>query len=203
MKNIFPDWTNEKKLYDAGVKIIAGIDEAGRGPFAGPVVAACVILPAYAEIAGVNDSKKLSEKKRAEVNKLIIETAVSIGVAAVDEKRIDEINILNATREAMMNAALKLKIKPDHVLIDGLPVHGFCFNHTAIPGGDAKSVLIAAASIVAKMYRDGLMIEYDKIYPEYGFAKHKGYGTVQHIEAIKKYGPCPIHRRTFIKKFIG
>ena len=174
----------EKQYKDYGY--ICGIDEVGRGPLAGPVVAGAVILPKGKRILYVNDSKKLSEKKRDELFDVIKEEALSYGIGIVSPERIDEINILQATYEAMHEAVNKLSVKPDILLIKG----------------DAKSLSIASASILAKVTRDRLMTEYDSLYPEYGFARHKGYGTKVHIEAIKEYGPCPIHRRTFIKNFI-
>lgn len=181
---------------------ICGIDEAGRGPLAGPVVAGAVILPRDCEILYLNDSKKLSEKKREELYEVIMEKAVAVGLGIVDEKRIDEINILQATYEAMREAIQKLEEEPDILLNDAVTVPGVSVTQVPIIKGDAKSVSIAAASIVAKVTRDRIMVEYDKIYPEYGFASHKGYGTALHIEALKKYGPVEIHRRSFIRKFI-
>lgn len=180
---------------------ICGIDEAGRGPLAGPVVAGAVILPRDCEILYLNDSKKLSEKKREELYEVIMEKAVAVGLGIVDEKRIDEINILQATYEAMREAIQKLEEEPDILLNDAVTVPGVSVTQVPIIKGDAKSVSIAAASIVAKVTRDRIMVEYDKIYPEYGFASHKGYGTALHIEALKKYGPVEIHRRSFIRKF--
>ena len=177
-----------EEMYDT-FSYICGIDEAGRGPLAGPVVAGAVILPKGKRILYVNDSKKLSEKKRDELFDVIKEEALSYGIGIVSPERIDEINILQATYEAMHEAVNKLSVKPDILLIP-------------IIKGDAKSLSIASASILAKVTRDRLMTEYDSLYPEYGFARHKGYGTKVHIEAIKEYGPCPIHRRTFIKNFI-
>ena len=192
----------EKKLYDKGIKYIAGIDEAGRGPLAGPVVAGAVILPKGKRILYVNDSKKLSEKKRDELFDVIKEEALSYGIGIVSPERIDEINILQATYEAMRTAIHKLSVTPDILLNDAVTIPMVDIKQVPIIKGDAKSQSIAAASIVAKVTRDHLMEEYDKLYPEYGFAKHKGYGTAAHIKAIKEYGPCPIHRRTFIKNFI-
>ena len=184
-------------------KVIAGIDEAGRGPLAGPVVCACVIMPMERDkiIDGINDSKKLTEKKREELFEKIINTALSYSIVEVDEKTIDEINILNATKLGMKKALEGLKITPDIVLIDAVKID------TAIPQeniikGDALSYNIASASILAKVYRDRKMKELDKVYPNYSFAKHKGYGTKEHIEALKKYGKCEIHRDTFIKNFM-
>ena len=181
---------------------ICGIDEAGRGPLAGPVVAGAVILPKGKRILYVNDSKKLSEKKREELFDVIKEDALSYGIGIVSPERIDEINILQATYEAMREAVNKLSVKPDILLNDAVTIPGIDVKQVPIIKGDAKSLSIASASILAKVTRDRLMVEYDSLYPEYGFAKHKGYGTKVHIEAIKEYGPCPIHRRTFIKNFI-
>ena len=193
----------EKEAYEKGYKCIAGIDEAGRGPLAGPVVAAAVILPKDALIEGVNDSKKLSEKKREKLYDDIINNALAWGVGIVDHTVIDEINILNATRKAMKLAIEDLKVKPDVILIDaeervdtdGRP-------YLPIIKGDAVSIWIGAASIIAKVTRDRMMREYDKIFPMYGFEKHKGYGTKAHVEALKEFGPCVIHRQSFLKKIL-
>lgn len=181
---------------------ICGIDEVGRGPFAGPVVAAAVILPKDCDILYLNDSKKVSEKKRETLYKEIYEKAVAIGIGMVSEKVIDEINILNATYEAMRVAIKKLSVTPDLLLNDAVTIPGVEIPQIPIIKGDAKSASIAAASIVAKVTRDHMMVEYDKIYPGYAFAKNKGYGTKAHIEGIKKQGICEIHRRTFVKKYI-
>ena len=182
--------------------VICGIDEAGRGPLAGPVVAGAVVLPKGCRILYINDSKKLSEKKRDELFDVIKEEALSYGIGIVSPERIDEINILQATYEAMHEAVNKLSVKPDILLNDAVTIPGIDVKQIPIIKGDAKSLSIASASILAKVTRDRLMTEYDSLYPEYGFARHKGYGTKVHIEAIKEYGPCPIHRRTFIKNFI-
>ena len=181
---------------------ICGIDEVGRGPFAGPVVAAAVILPKDCDILYLNDSKKLSEKKRELLYDEIYEKAVAIGIGMSSEEVIDEINILQATYEAMREAVSKLSREPDLLLNDAVTIPEMTIMQVPIIKGDAKSVSIAAASILAKVTRDRLMIEYDKILPEYGFAGHKGYGSKEHIAAIQKYGPSPIHRRTFIKNFM-
>ena len=181
---------------------ICGIDEVGRGPFAGPVVAGAVILPKDDPILYLNDSKKLSEKKREALYDEIMERAVATGIGVVSPARIDEINILQATYEAMRQAIDGLGITPDMLLVDAVTIPNVSIRQTGIIKGDAKSVSIAAASILAKVTRDRMMEEYDKLYPEYGFAKHKGYGSKQHTDAIHEYGPCPIHRRTFIHKFI-
>lgn len=191
----------ERKYGDV-FHVICGIDEAGRGPLAGPVVACAVVFPADTDITGINDSKKLTEKKREELYDLIMEKAVSVGIGMASPQRIDEINILQATYEAMREAISKLSVTPDLLLNDAVTIPELPMKQVAIVKGDAKSVSIGAASIIAKVTRDRLMYEYDKVMPEYGFAKHKGYGTKEHIEAIKKYGPSPIHRTTFIKNFI-
>ena len=190
----------ERKYEAAG--FICGVDEAGRGPLAGPVCAGAVILPKDCEILYLNDSKKCTEKRRDALYDEIKEKALSWSVALVDEKRIDEINILQATYEAMRIAIKNLDERPDILLNDALIIPEVDIPQEKIIKGDAKSVSIAAASIMAKVTRDRLMTEYDEKYPQYGFARHKGYGTKAHIEAIKKYGPCPIHRISFIGKFI-
>jgi ribonuclease HII len=190
-----------EKKYDFCAHI-CGIDEVGRGPFAGPVMAGAVILPKEARILYINDSKKLSPKRREELYDIIMEEAVSVGIGAVTPQRIDEINILQATYEAMREAVSKLSVAPDLLLIDAVHIPDLDVRQVSIIKGDAKSQSIAAASIVAKVTRDRLMCEYDKILPEYHFASNKGYGTREHIEALKKYGPSPIHRRTFISKYI-
>lgn len=195
---LMKEFDREYKIYGT----VCGIDEAGRGPLCGPVVAAAVILPDEYNILYINDSKKLSETKREEVYKEIDKYAVAYGVGIVSPERIDEINILQATYEAMRTAIHKLSVKPDILLNDAVTIPMVDIKQVPIIKGDAKSQSIAAASIVAKVTRDHLMEEYDKLYPEYVFAKHKGYGTAAHIKAIKEYGPCPIHRRTFIKNFI-
>lgn len=195
---LMKEFDREYKIYGT----VCGIDEAGRGPLCGPVVAAAIILPDEYNILYINDSKKLSETKREEVYKEIDKYAVAYGVGIVSPERIDEINILQATYEAMRTAIHKLSVTPDILLNDAVTIPMVDIKQVPIIKGDAKSQSIAAASIVAKVTRDHLMEEYDKLYPEYGFAKHKGYGTAAHIKAIKEYGPCPIHRRTFIKNFI-
>lgn len=190
----------EKEYSD--YEFICGIDEAGRGPFAGPVVAGAVILPKDSRILYVNDSKKLSEKKREELYDVIMKEAVSVGVGIAAPERIDEINILNATYEAMQQAINNLTVTPGILLNDAVNIPGIDKKQIPIIKGDAKSLSIASASIIAKVTRDRIMYGYDKLYPEYGFAKHKGYGTKQHREALAEYGPCPIHRKTYIKKYI-
>ncbi len=193
----------ENKLYKTGLTYIAGADEAGRGPLAGPVVVGVVIMKEDSFIEGVNDSKKISETKREKLYEEITNEALAWGVGIIDEKEIDEINILNATKKALTSALDSLKIQPERLLVDALEhIDTKGIPYTSIIKGDAKVYSISAASIVAKVTRDRIMREYDKMYPEYGFIKHKGYGTAQHIEAIKKFGPCPIHRSTFIKHFI-
>ena len=181
---------------------ICGIDEVGRGPFAGPVVAGAVILPKDHPILYLNDSKKLSEKKREELYEVILKEAVATGIGMASPARIDEINILQATYEAMRMAISNLSVQPDLLLNDAVTIPEIEIMQIPIIKGDAKSVSIAAASIVAKVTRDRMMEEYDKVLPEYGFASNKGYGSAAHIEALKKYGPSPIHRKTFITHFV-
>lgn len=181
---------------------LCGIDEVGRGPLAGPVVAGAVILPKDCDILYLNDSKQLSEKKREELYDVIMEKAVSVGLGFSSPERIDEINILQATYEAMREAVSRLSVQPDVLLNDAVTIPGMPMKQVPIIKGDAKSVSIAAASIVAKVTRDRMMVEYDTVFPEYGFASNKGYGAAAHIEALKKYGPCPIHRRSFITHFV-
>lgn len=193
----------ENKLYEKGYSFVCGVDEAGRGPLCGPVVAAAVILPKNECIEGVNDSKKLSEKKREKLYDDIVEKAVAYGIGISDVSVIEEVNILNATKIAMKKAIENLKIKPDYVLIDGNQMIDIDIDGQTVVSGDAKSESIAAASIIAKVTRDRMLIEYDKKYPEYGFAKHKGYGTKAHIEAIGKYGLTDIHRPSFCTKFVN
>ena len=193
---------DELKLYSEKIQYICGIDEAGRGPLAGPVVVGAVILPKDSFIEGVNDSKKISEKKREKVYEEIIKNAISYSVGIVDEEGIDEINILNATKLALTTAIKGLEVKPDLILVDALNNIDTCnIPYKSIIKGDAKEYSIAAASIIAKVTRDRIMQQWDEIYPEYGFAKHKGYGTAAHIQVIKEKGPCKIHRKTFIKNF--
>ncbi len=181
---------------------VCGIDEAGRGPLAGPVMAGAVILPSDHMILGLNDSKKLSPKKREELYAIIMREAAAVGVGSESPETIDQINILQADYRAMRTAIGKLALKPGILLNDAVTIPDVQIPQVAIIHGDALSVSIAAASIVAKVTRDRLMIEYDRLYPEYGFARNKGYGTAEHIAALKKYGPCPIHRKTFITHFI-
>ena len=190
----------EKELWKNGINLIAGMDEVGRGPLIGPVVTACVILPKDFVLEGLTDSKKLSEKKREMLYDVILNEAVSVGVGIVSPERIDEINILNATYEAMREAINNLTVKPDILLNDAVTIPGVDIEQVPIIKGDAKSLSIASASIIAKVTRDRLMYHYDELYPEYGFAKHKGYGTKLHTDVLKEIGPCPIHRKTFITK---
>ncbi len=197
--------TEKMKEYEyryAAAGFLCGIDEVGRGPLAGPVVAGAVILPKDCDILYLNDSKQLTEKKREELYDVIMEKAVAAGLGFVSPERIDEINILQATYEAMREAIGKLSVKPDLLLNDAVTIPQVEIRQVPIIKGDAKSVSIAAASIIAKVTRDRLMVEYDSIFPEYGFASNKGYGAAAHIEALKKYGPCPIHRRSFIGHFV-
>jgi len=190
----------EHKYEDLG--LICGIDEAGRGPLAGPVVAGAVILPTDCEILYLNDSKKLTLARREELFAEIEEKAIAYGIGMASPARIDEINILQATYEAMREAISRLHPQPQVLLNDAVTIPEIAFRQVPIIGGDGKSLSIAAASVLAKVTRDRLMLEYDKIMPEYGFAAHKGYGTAAHIEALKKYGPSPIHRKSFIGHFV-
>lgn len=186
----------EQRAYDKGYKVIAGCDEAGRGPMAGPLtVAACVFEEGFYD-ERINDSKQLSEKKREALFDLIIEKAKAYAIVMVDEKKVDELNVYEASRQGMIEAVKKLNIEVDYVLTDAMPLKNE-MAHEAIIKGDAKSISIAAASILAKVTRDRMMQEYDKQYPQYNFKKHKGYPTKEHKELLKRYGPCPIHRRSF------
>ena len=204
MENIFNmDWLYYENLYGKnGEKIVCGVDEAGRGPLAGRVYAAAVIMPQSVIVDGVNDSKKLTEKKRENLFEKITENALSYSIAWADEKEIDEINILQSTHLAMKRAVEKLKTKPDMVLVDGNRLPEFGIPAKSIVKGDSLSHSIACASILAKVSRDRYMCKEAEKYPEYLFEKHKGYGTKLHIEALKKYGPSPIHRKTFLKKIL-
>ena len=193
----------EVKLYENNIEYICGIDEAGRGPLAGPVVVGAVILPKDSFIEGVNDSKKISEKKREKIYEQIIEEAISYSVGIVDQKTIDEINILNATKLGVKIALEGLKQKPDVIMVDALNnMNTLGIPYISVVKGDAKNYSIAAASIIAKVTRDRIMKEWDEIYPIYGFSKHKGYGTAEHIRIIKENGPCILHRKSFIKNFV-
>ena len=195
----------EMKAYEkenARYELICGIDEAGRGPLAGPVAAGAVILPKDCRILYLNDSKKLSEKRREELFEEIKEKAAAWSVGIVSPARIDEINILQATYEAMRDAVGRLGVTPDVLLNDAVTIPGLPMKQVPIIKGDAKSLSIAAASVLAKATRDHMMAEYEEMFPGYGFAKHKGYGTAAHIQAIRELGPCPIHRRSFIRNFV-
>ena len=187
----------EEELYDQGFTNICGVDEAGRGPLAGPVVVAACILPPFLRIPGINDSKKLSEKKREELYKIIVKEALAYKVVFIKNEEVDELNIYNATKKGMLEAIKGLKIEPDYVLIDAMPLGELKQSNKSIIHGDALSASIAAASILAKVSRDQYMKKMDIKYPNYGFSRHKGYGTKAHLEALEKYGPCPIHRKTF------
>lgn len=193
----------ERELWKDGILRIAGVDEAGRGPLAGAVYAAAVILPQDIYIEGLDDSKKLSEKKREQLYDIICEKALAWSVAYADEREIDELNILNATHLAMNRAVKGLNIQPDYCIIDGNSIKGLSLPNETMVKGDAKSASVAAASVLAKVSRDRYICEMAKRYPEYGFDKHKGYGTRAHTEAILKYGVLPIHRRSFLKKLLG
>lgn len=193
-------WKFEHQCYDEGFEIVCGVDEAGRGPLAGPVCAAAVILPRDLEIEGLNDSKKLSDKRRRALFEQITAQAVSYGIAFATEQEIDEINILQATFLAMRRAMERLTVRPSIALIDGNRETNFGLPVRTIVKGDSLSANIAAASILAKVTRDDFMMQQAELYPQYGFDVHKGYGTCAHYDALRKYGPCPIHRRTFLKK---
>ena len=193
-------WTLENEIYDSGVKTLCGVDEAGRGPLAGPVCAAAVILPRGFVIEGLNDSKKLTEKKREELFELICENAVTYGIAFASVEEIEEYNILNATFMAMNRAVEKLEFVPELALIDGNRDKGIKYPSRCIVKGDALCADIAAASILAKVTRDRYMYEMAELYPHYGFEKHKGYGTKLHYEALRQFGPSPIHRMSFLRK---
>ncbi|MFR5756535.1 MAG: ribonuclease HII [Lachnospiraceae bacterium] len=198
-------YSNEKRLWNLGYENIAGCDEAGRGPLFGPVVAASVILPHDFVLEGLNDSKKLSEKKREKYYPIIMEKALAVSVSIVEADEIDKINIYEASRQGMLRATNSLKVKPDYIITDAMPLDGFTsVPHEAIIKGDAKSITIAAASVIAKVTRDRIMYEIDKVHPEYEFKKHKGYPTKKHLELIEKYGIIDGYRRTYgpVKKYI-
>lgn len=197
------DYSIENEYREKGFNIICGVDEAGRGPLAGPVYAAAVILPSDCVIEGLNDSKKLTEKKREALFDEIKEKALAYGIASADEKEIDEINILNATFLAMKRAITSLSVRPDLALIDGNQKPHTDIEEVTVIKGDAKSMSIAAASVLAKVSRDRFMLEMAEKYPQYEFARHKGYGTKLHYKKIAQYGVCDIHRRTFLKKILG
>lgn len=196
-------WSIENSFFEKGIKLICGVDEAGRGPLAGPVCAAAVILPANIEIPGLNDSKKLTDKRRRELFPVIKEQAVAYGIAFADHSEIDEINILQATYLAMERAVNMLAVKPELLLIDGNRAKDFGIPTQTVVHGDSLSASIAAASILAKVTRDDLMLEMAEKYPEYSFDVHKGYGTKVHYAALTEHGPCPVHRMTFLKKLYG
>lgn len=200
MKNM---WEIEEQFYGRGFSVICGVDEAGRGPLAGPVCAAAVILPEHCDIPGLDDSKKLSDKRRRELFPIIQEKALAWGVAFASESEIDETNILQATFLAMKRAVSQLSVKPELLLIDGNRETDFGLPVQTVVHGDSLSANIAAASVLAKVIRDDRMLELGKNYPEYGFDIHKGYGTRAHYEALQKFGPSPVHRRSFLKKFYG
>ncbi len=187
----------EEELYDIGAHNICGVDEAGRGPLAGPVVVAACILPPFLRIEGINDSKQLSKKKREELYKQIVKNAVCYKIVFVSVEEVDELNIYQATKKGMLEAIRGLDVKPDHCLIDAMPLSELEIPHTSIIHGDARCASVAAASILAKVTRDNYMEKMDIKYPNYGFKKHKGYGTKLHLEALEKYGPCKIHRKTY------
>ena len=196
-------WEYERKYLDQGYKLIAGVDEAGRGPLAGPVCAAAVILPSNIDIPGLNDSKKLTDKRRRELMPIIKEKALAYGIAFANEHEIDEINILQATFLAMERAVSQLAIQPELLLIDGNRQKDFGIPAETVIKGDSLSASIAAASILAKVTRDDLMLEMAEKYPQYSFDIHKGYGTKAHYAALAEHGPCPVHRMSFLKKFYG
>ncbi len=196
-------WEFEHKYANEGYRAVCGVDEAGRGPLAGPVCAAAVILPLDIEIPGLNDSKKLSDKKRRELFPVICEKAIAYGIVFADHIEIDEINILQATYLAMERAIDKLNVKADFALIDGNKARDFGLPLETVVGGDGRSASIAAASVLAKVTRDDYMLEIASTYPQYGFEIHKGYGTKAHYAALVEHGPCPIHRMSFLKKFYG
>ena len=193
-------WTLENDIYDSGVKVLCGVDEAGRGPLAGPVYAAAVILPRGLELPGLNDSKKLSEKKREELFDVICEKALAYGIARAEVEEIEAFNILNSTYLAMNRAIAKLEIRPELCLIDGNRNTGIEYNSRCVVKGDSKCADIAAASILAKVSRDRYMLEMAELYPQYHFNQHKGYGTKLHYEALREFGPSPIHRLSFLRK---
>lgn len=196
-------WQIEQSLFDQGIHLICGVDEAGRGPLAGPVCAAAVILPPDIDIPGLDDSKKLTDKRRRELMPIIKDKAIAYGIAFADHAEIDEINILQATFLAMERAIAQLSVKPDYALIDGNRQKDFGLPVQTVVHGDSLSASIAAASVLAKVTRDDYMLEMAAQYPQYGFDVHKGYGTKAHYAALTEHGPCPIHRMSFLKKFYG
>ena len=196
-------WQIEQTYYDRGITLICGVDEAGRGPLAGPVCAAAVILPQNLDIPGLNDSKKLTDKKRRELFPVIIENAIAYGIGFASEQEIDSINILQSTYLAMERAIAQLQVKPEYLLIDGNRAKDFGIPLETVVRGDSLSASIAAASVLAKVSRDDKMLELAQQYPAYSFDIHKGYGTKAHYDALREIGPCPIHRMTFLKNFYG
>ena len=199
---LFPEIEQSTLFFEAlarrqGYRAVAGIDEAGRGPLAGPVVAAAVILPEHFELPGLNDSKQISEKKRNQLYPLIYEQAIAVGIGVGRADEVDEINILQATLKAMSRAVGRLFLPPDYLLVDGITPIPIGIEQKTLKKGDSRSLSIAAASVIAKVVRDRIMVAYDRLFPEYGFAAHKGYGSQKHRDAIAKYGPCVCHRRTF------
>jgi ribonuclease HII len=198
----FEMFVNETKAFSSGCDLVSGVDEVGRGPLAGPVLTSVVTIKSDFFIPGVNDSKKLSENRRNILSERILNSAFEVTTHFIDNEEIDEINILNATKKAMRVSVEKLNTIPDIIFVDALIIPDIEIKQLSLIHGDALSVAIAAASIIAKVKRDSMMVEYDKIYPGYGFSQNKGYGTAQHIAALKMLGPCPIHRKTFIKNFI-
>lgn len=196
-------WAIEDQYFEKGIDLICGVDEAGRGPLAGPVCAAAVILPPHVDIPGLNDSKKLTDKRRRELYPMILEQAVAYGIAFADHQEIDEINILQATYAAMRRAIEQLSVQPKLALVDGNRAADFGVEVQTVVKGDSLSASIAAASILAKVTRDDLMLQMAQTYPQYGFEIHKGYGTKAHYAALAQFGPCPIHRMTFLKKLYG
>lgn len=193
----FNIYAKEEELQDAGLEKICGIDEAGRGALAGPIAVAAVIMPPFVRLPGINDSKQLSDKKRRVLYKQIMKQALAVSVVLVSEKDVDDLNVYQATKKGMLEAVKKLKLKPDYILIDAMPLNELDTKHESIIHGDARSASIAAASIVAKVTRDDYMIKMDIKYPNYGFAKHKGYCTKLHMTNLEANGPCQIHRKTF------
>ena len=196
-------WSIESRHFADGIKLICGVDEAGRGPLAGPVCAAAVILPPHVDIPGLNDSKKLTDKRRRELFPIIKEQAIAYGIGLASHEEIDRINILQATYLAMERALAQLEVEPELALIDGNRAKDFGLPVETVVKGDSLSASIAAASVLAKVTRDDLMLEAAETFPQYQFDVHKGYGTKAHYEALRTYGPCPIHRMTFLKKFYG
>ncbi len=205
MKDQINIYKYEEKLYDEGYELICGVDEVGRGPLAGPVVVCACILKPFSRIEGINDSKQLSDKRRRELYKEIIRECIAYNVVYISVEDVDELNIYQATKKGMLQAIKGLRVKPDYALIDAMQLSELRLPHDSIIHGDALSASVAAASIIAKVERDDYMANMDVKYPNYGFKRHKGYGTKQHLDALEKYGPCPIHRKTFapVSKFFS